>query len=453
MMDVLQSVSAFIFAIGLLVIFHELGHFLVAQKYGVKVLTFSIGFGKPIWTKCFGKDRTKLVIAAIPLGGYVRMLDERDDDVADDELHRTFNRKTIAQRSAIILAGPLFNFIFAIVVFWLMFMLGLVGLKPWIGNIQKGSIADRAGFSEGMEIIAVDSENIRTWSMVNNALLEKIGVQDNVDITVLNNSIKQRLDLNIVDLSLDEFIDKGVFNALGMEAKRLQIPAIVGKVFSQSPAARSGIISGDRIISVDRKKILHWEQFVKYIRVYPEQKMTLEILREEEYLTVFITPAKKMTDTKEVIGYIGISPLPIEDSSMLRKESYMLVPAFFKSIEKTWNMSWFTLRMFGNLIVGLISPKNLSGPIKIAQHAGIAANNGIASFLWFLGAVSISLGVLNLLPIPLLDGGHLLYYAIELCTGNPVPESAYIIGQQIGIVLLSCVMLFTVYIDILHLLT
>lgn len=453
MIDIVQSISAFIVAIGLLVIFHELGHFLVAQKCGVKVLTFSIGFGKPLWEKHFGKDRTKLVIGALPLGGYVRMLDERDDEVAADELHRAFNRKKITQRSAIILAGPLFNFIFAILAFWLMFMFGVIGLQPLIGNVQKGSIADQAGFSEGMEIIAVDSHNTLTWSMVNHALLEKIGVQDSVDITVLHDSIKQRLNLSIVDLSIDEFIDRGVFNVLGIVAESPQTPAIVGQVFSQLPAARSGIISGDEIILIDGKKILHWEQLVKHIRAHPEQKMTLEILREGEYLIVDITPEKQVADTGEVIGYIGISGPPIEDLSMLREESYMLVPAFFKSVEKTWNMSWFTLRMLGNLLIGVVSPKNLSGPINIAQHAGTAANSGIASFLWFLGIISISLGVLNLLPIPLLDGGHLLYYAIELCTGNPVSEFVYITGQRIGVVLLSLVMFFTIYTDILRLLT
>ena len=453
MIDIIQSISAFIVVISLLVVFHELGHFLVAQKCGVKVLTFSIGFGKPLWKKYFGRDRTQLVIGALPLGGYVRMLDERDDDVAEDELHRAFNRKTIAQRSAIILAGPLFNFIFAIFAFWLMFMFGLAGFKPWIGNIQKESIADRAGLVEGMEIIAVGSHDTRTWTMVNNALLEKIGDQDSAQITVLHDSIKQQFNLNIADLSMNEFIDQGIFNALGMAAKAPQTPAIVGKVFSQLPAARSGIISGDKIISIDGKKILHWEQLVEHIRAYPEQRILLDILRGEEYLTVAIIPSKKVTDTGEVIGYIGIGRPPIDDESMLREESYMLAPAFFKSIEKTWSTSWLTLRMLGNLLIGVVSPKNLSGPINIAQHAGTAANSGIASFLWFLGVISISLGIINLLPIPLLDGGHLLYYTIELYTGNPVSPSVYIIGQKVGIVLLSCVMLFTIYTDIMRLLT
>ncbi|MFT5426619.1 MAG: regulator of sigma E protease [Gammaproteobacteria bacterium] len=452
MIDFLQHLFAFIFALGILVTFHEFGHFWVARKCDVKILTFSIGFGKPLWSRNFGQDKSKFVIAALPLGGYVKMLDEREGEVPESELDRTFNRKSLAQRTAIVLAGPVFNFIFAIVAFWIMFMIGLSGLKPIVGDVEEGSIAYQAGLYEGVEIIAVDSRETKTWTMVVDAFINKIVDGGKVDIRVRDNSVVKVLSINLENLSIDDMAEQGLLSQLGITPKKIKVPAIIGDLHSGLPADAAGLLAGDLIISANGDPIDDWRQWVKYIQKHPEKKITVEVKRQDKTLDLLLIPNKKVNDDGSVIGFIGASNAPVPDiDGMFAKESYGLLSAFLKGVEKTWDMSWLTLRMLGKMIAGQVSVKNLSGPISIAQYAGDSAQSGAAAFLWFLGIVSVSLGVLNLLPIPLLDGGHLLYYFVEFFKGSAVSESIQIIGQQIGFTLLLGLMLVVFYNDIVRL--
>ena len=449
MIDFLQYVFAFIFVLGILVSFHEFGHFWVAQKCDVKILRFSLGFGRSLWSKRIGRDQFELVVAALPLGGYVKMLDEREGEVLAHEINRTFNRKSLAQKTAIVLAGPVFNFIFAIVAFWLMFMIGLVGLKPIVGDVEKDSIAYLAGLNEGIEIIAVDSRETRTWRMVVDAFINKIVDGDKVDIKVLDHEVVKILTLNFDGLSIDDLAEQGLLSKIGITLKKFKVPAIIGDVQAGLPADQAGLVAGDLVISADGEEIEDWVQWVDYVQAHPKQKISIKIKRENGYLNMELTPNEKTRNDGTLIGFIGASTRPVE--GVFGKESYSVLPAFLKGIEKTWGMSWLTLRLLGKMITGQASVKNLSGPISIAQYAGDSAQSGVATFLWFLGIVSVGLGVLNLLPIPLLDGGHLLYYAVEFFKGSEVSESTQIIGQQIGFTLLLGLMILVFYNDITRL--
>ncbi len=449
MIDFLQHLLAFVFALGILVTFHEFGHFWVAQKYGVKILRFSVGFGKPLWSRRFGKDQFELVIAALPLGGYVKMLDEREGSVSGHELNRTFNRKSLIQRTAIILAGPVFNLIFAVVAFWFMFMIGLNGLKPIVGEIEKNSIAYLAGLNEGVEIIAVDSRETKTWTMVIDNLMSKTIDAGEVDIKILDDSIIKILTMNLEGLSIDDLAEQGLLNNIGITPKKYKVPAIIGDVRPGLPAADVGLTAGDLIVSANGEKIEDWMQWVKYIQAHPNKKIIMDVKRGDEYLIMELTPDEKTRGDGSAIGFIGAANQPVE--RIFAKESYALLPAFLRGVEKTWDMSWLALRMLGKMIIGQVSVKNLSGPINIAQYAGDSAQGGLATFLLFLGILSVSLGVINLLPVPPLDGGHLLYYLIESLKGSEVSESTQIIGQQIGSILLLGLMMVVFYNDIARL--
>ncbi len=451
-MDFLQHLFAFIFALGVLVTFHEFGHFWVAQKCGVKILTFSVGFGKPLWSRRIGKDQFEFIVAALPLGGYVKMLDEREGKVAESELNRAFNRKPLAQRTAIVLAGPVFNFIFAIVAFWFMFMIGLTGLKPIVGEVEQGSIAYMAGLNEGVEIIAVDSRETKTWTMVVDGFVNKIIDAGKVDIKVRDGSVVKNLTINFEGLSIDDLAEQGLLNKIGITPEKFKVPAIIGDVHLGLPADEAGLIAGDLIVSANGEEIGDWVQWVKYVQAHAKQTISMKVKRGGEYIIMEITPDEKIRDDGSVIGFIGAANQPVKPlEEIFAKESYSFIPAFVRGVEKTWDMSWLTLRMLGKMITGQASVKNLSGPISIAQYAGDSAQSGLAAFLWFLGIVSVSLGVLNLLPVPLLDGGHLLYYVVEFIKGSEVSEAIQIIGQQIGFTLLLGLMILVFYNDIARL--
>ena len=451
-MDFLQHLFAFVFALGVLVTFHEFGHFWVAQKCGVKILTFSVGFGKPLWSRRIGKDQFEFIVAALPLGGYVKMLDEREGKVAESELNRAFNRKPLAQRTAIVLAGPVFNFIFAIVAFWFMFMIGLTGLKPIVGEVEQDSIAYQAGLNEGVEIIAVDSRETKTWTMVVDGFVSKIIDAGKVDIKVRDGSVVKNLTINFEGLSIDDLAEQGLLNKIGITPEKFKVPAIIGDVHLGLPADEAGLIAGDLIVSANGEEIGDWVQWVKYVQARAKQTISMKVKRSDEYIIMEITPDEKIRDDGSVIGFIGAANQPVKPlEEIFAKESYSFVPAFVRGVEKTWDMSWLTLRVLGKMITGQASVKNLSGPISIAQYAGDSAQSGIATFLWFLGIVSVSLGVLNLLPVPLLDGGHLLYYVVEFIKGSEVSEATQIIGQQIGFTLLLGLMILVFYNDIARL--
>ena len=450
MIEFFQYVLSFLFAIGILITFHEYGHFQVARLCGVKILRFSIGFGKPLWKRIYGKDNTELVIAALPLGGYVKMLDEREGKVEQKDLPRSFNQQPLLQRTAIVLAGPVFNFIFAILAYWVMFMIGLNGLKPEIGEITKESIAYQAGINPDVEIVTVDEKQTKTWGMVMDILVNKIVAGDPVTLTVMNSAgqkSKHTIPANMV--GVDDISGEGLLKKLGINPKKINIPAVIGSVQSNLAADIGGLEVNDEVIGVNGEKISDWGTWVEMIQASPEKELYVDVIRDGSHITLKLVPKKKILRDGRTIGFIGAGNLPPE--GLFARESYSFFPALLKSIEKTWDMSVLTLRVMGKIITGEASYRNLSGPISIAQYAGESAQGGVASFLWFLGIVSVSLGVLNLLPVPLLDGGHLLFYLIEFIKGSPVSESIQLAGQQIGLALLLCLMILVFYNDITRL--
>ena len=453
MMDFIQSVAAFLLALGVLITFHEFGHFWVARLCDVKILRFSVGFGRPIYRRLFGKDRSEFVIAALPLGGYVKMLDEREGEVLPAEAHRAFNNKSIGQRCAIVVAGPVFNFIFAIIAYWIIYSVGITGLKPVIGEVEPGSLGQQAGIQAGDEILSVDHQRTPTWSSVIDVFVERIVEEKRVDFEFRDaRGNKKETTLDLSRISIDDMAGGRLMSSLGILPEKPVIPAIIGKVIKGGAAERAALQVGDKILAVDGVKVTDWLEWVDVIRQSPEQRLLIKLQRDGAVLTMELTPAAEMVDGKR-IGRIGaiVDTSFQQDRSRVAIESYSLLPALVKASDKTLDMSMMTLRILGKMLVGEASVKNLSGPISIAQYAGHSAELGVVAFLSFLAIVSISLGVLNLLPIPLLDGGHLLYYLVELVKGSPVSESVQVIGQQLGLAILLGLMGLAFYNDILRL--
>lgn len=447
------SLLAFIVAISVLVAVHEFGHFWVARKLGIKVLRFSIGFGKPFWTRVFGTDKTEFAIAAIPLGGYVKMLDEREGQVPVVDLPRAFNRQPLWSRSAVLLAGPLFNFLFAIVAYWLMFSYGVPGLRPVVGEVAPSSYAEQAGLQTGDEIMRIAGDTTPTWDMAAMKLLDVALEGERADLEVRNASG------NLRSLSLDlrnapDVLDKGgLLNNLGISPMRPKIPAIIDRTVSGSPAQAAGLQPGDRIVAADGQPMADWADWVNYVRERPGTAIRVRFERDGvEAETTLTTRAVK--ENGQSIGQIGayVRQPSASDNPLSVQVRFGPVDAAQQAMTKTWDMSILTLRTLWGMVTGRASIENISGPISIAQYAGYSAKVGFSSFLKFLAIVSISLGVLNLLPIPILDGGHLLYNAIEWVTGKPLSEAAQEIGQRVGIIVLLGLMSLAFYNDISRLL-
>lgn len=454
MIDVIQSILAFIVALGVLITFHEFGHYWVARRCNVKILRFSIGFGRAIYEKRFGPDNTEFVIAALPLGGYVKMLDEREGDVLEEDLPRAFNYKPLWQRFAIVSAGPIFNFIFAIFAYWLIFIIGVNGLKPYVGEIEPSSISSEAGLFPGQEIILINGEKISTWSTVLDKLVSHTVNAEMIDITVIDNEqIEKKLKLDLSKISIDDMAEGKLLEALGLSVIELKLPAVIGEVLAGGAAEKSGLVKYDEILTVNNKQITSWQEWVSIIKESPDKIINAQVLRGEEFVNVEIIPKRVETD-EGVIGRIGAAAYMPDGffDSYFTKESYDLTEALVKAVKKTWEMSVLTLRVLGKMLVGEASVKNLSGPISIAQYAGQSAGIGLIAFLSFMAIVSVSLGVLNLLPVPLLDGGHLMYYLVEFVIGKPVSEATQILGQQVGVVLLLGLMSIALYNDVVRLL-
>ncbi|MGD8546930.1 MAG: RIP metalloprotease RseP [Thiohalophilus sp.] len=452
MLEFAYYALAFIVAISVLIAVHEFGHFWVAKKLGVKVLRYSIGFGRPIWRTVRGKDRTEYVVAALPLGGYVQMLDEKDGEVKDEEKHRAFNRQPIWKRFSIVAAGPIFNFLFAVVALWLMFVIGSNALVPVIGKVSENTPAAQAGLKPDQKIISIDGEATPVWEVAMNHLLPALVDRKIIQVTTQNpdgSTSQHHLNLQGVDRELDP---DNLFELLGFSPWRPSVEPVIGQVLQDSPAGRAGLKKGDRIVKMDNQEISTFGDMVEYVTPRPEVPITLRYKRNGEFQEVTVTPQKAERDGK-IVGQLGIGALSRAEipEDMVVYYDYSIFGAIPKSIEQTAGMTMLTLKMLGKLFTGEVSIKNLSGPINIAKHAGISASAGITRFLSFLAIVSISLGILNLLPIPVLDGGHLLFYVVEFFKGSPVSEETEMTGRMIGIFLLVTLMGLAFYNDIMRL--
>ncbi len=453
MTDFLISLIAFIVVLSLLITVHEFGHYWIAVKCGVKVLRFSVGFGAPLWKRVAGADKTEYVIAAIPLGGYVKMLDEREGPVDAHELHRAFNRQPVSKRFAIVAAGPLFNFFFAIFAYWLMFNVGLPGLKPYVDSVDANSVAARAGVRAGDEIVSVGGRETPTWQAARQELLT-LGLQQNTaELEVrADNAALRRVQLDFTGVKRDPQ-DVEIIEHLGLRPIQLVMPAVIGSVQGSSAAAAAGLKGGDRVLSAAGQEFKDWMQWVEFVRAHPDQTVSVRIERDAVAQDVTLNIGHAEEEGK-VIGRIGAAPGPAPEVPEAWKAThrYGVFAAVVPALQKTWDMSWLTLVMMGKMLIGQVSVENLSGPITIAKYAGYTANIGLTAFLSFLAIVSVSLGVLNLLPVPMLDGGHLTYYLIEIVKGRPLSDATQMKLQRVGLALLLMLMSLALYNDVARLL-
>ncbi|MBM9486862.1 MULTISPECIES: sigma E protease regulator RseP [Pseudomonas] len=447
-MSALYMIVGTLVALGVLVTFHEFGHFWVARRCGVKVLRFSVGFGMPL-LRWHDRRGTEFVIAAIPLGGYVKMLDEREGEVPADQLDQSFNRKTVRQRIAIVAAGPIANFLLAMVFFWVLAMLGSQQVRPVIGAVDADSMAAKAGLVAGQEIVSIDGEPTTGWGAVNLQLVRRLGESGTVSVVVRD----QDSTLETArELALDHWL-KGAdepdpIKSLGIRPWRPALPPVLAELDPKGPAQAAGLKTGDRLLALDGQVLGDWQQVVDLVRVRPDTKIVLKVERDGAQIDVPVTLSVR-GEAKAAGGYLGAGVKGVEwPPSMVREVSFGPLAAIGEGAKRTWTMSVLTLESLKKMLFGELSVKNLSGPITIAKVAGASAQSGVADFLNFLAYLSISLGVLNLLPIPVLDGGHLLFYLVEWVRGRPLSDRVQGWGIQIGISLVVGVMLLALVNDL-----
>ncbi len=454
-MTLLITVLSFLVTVGVLVVVHEFGHYLAARLANVKILRFSVGFGKPLMVRRRGADQTEWVLAAIPLGGYVKMVDEREGPVAPADLPRAFNNQNVWTRIGIVIAGPLANFLLAFLVYWGLFIAGMPGLKPVVGDPPAGTAAAYAGLANGDVVTAVSDETVVTWNDVRWLLLKEAVKRGTVDIevkTASGSSATRRLDMS--SLTKDD-LDKDFLGKLGLRNFRPRAPALLGRLIPGAAAERAGLAAGDRVVAINGKPIETWFEFTAEVSSNPGRTLTFEIERAGRRSQLRATP-DSVSEGDNRIGRLGVeapAELKREYERMGTTVRYNPIAAIPKAADKVWDLSVFSIKMLGRMIVGDISWKNLSGPITIADYAGQSAQAGWVTWLGFLALVSVSLGVLNLLPIPLLDGGHLVYYFAEIVKGSAVSDRTMEIGQRLGLALLLALTFFAFYNDINRLFT
>lgn len=449
-MSVFHMVLAAIIVLGPLIAIHEFGHFWVARRLGVKVLTFSIGFG-PAFLKWKDRKGTQYQVAAIPLGGFVRFADEREGEVPPEDLPRAFNRQPVLARMAIVAAGPLINLAFAVFLYWIIFLQGSETLRPVIGRVLPGTPAAVAGIEAGDEIVAVDGKPVRDWEGINYALIDRMGESGELRLRLQPQGGGEARELS---LGLHKFLsgrEVDPFREVGFMPWQPALDPVVGEVLPEGAGARQGLRSGDRVLMADGVAIASWQDFVEIVRVQPEQSLEVVVRRGGEDLTLRLTPAGVKDDQGIVRGRLGIGvrEQPVDYPAAYRRSiEHGPVEALGLAFAKTGTLIGFTLDSMGKMVQGLISVNNLSGPITIAKVAGQTAAMGWVALLGFMALLSVSLGVLNLLPIPVLDGGHLVYYALEGVMGRPVSERMQMLGVRIGIVMLMSLMLLAIFNDL-----
>lgn len=447
-MSALYMIVGTLVALGVLVTFHEFGHFWVARRCGVKVLRFSVGFGTPL-LRWHDRHGTEFVIAAVPLGGYVKMLDEREGDVPPALLEQAFNRKSVRQRFAIVFAGPVANFLLALLFFWILAMLGSQQVRPIVGSIAAGSLAEQAGVVAGAEVLAVDGRAVSGWSEVNLQLIRRLGETGSLRLRLLEPGSTVESERSLV-LSgwLKGAEDPDPLGSLGIRPWRPQIEPVLAHLDPEGPAQAAGLQVGDRLLSLEGRPLDDWQQVVDAVRERPGQRVGFRVERDGRPFELSLILAAR-GEGEARTGYLGAGVAGGEwPAEMLREVSYGPLAAVGESVKRTWSMSLMTLDSIGKMLFGELSVKNLSGPITIAKVAGASAQSGVGDFLNFLAYLSISLGVLNLLPIPVLDGGHLLFYLVEWVRGRPLSERVQAIGVQIGISLVVGLMLLALFNDI-----
>ena len=440
----MHSLIFFLIALAILIIIHEYGHFWVARRCGVKVLRFSVGFGKPIWQKV-GKDGTEYVLAPIPMGGYVKMLDEREMPVSEEQAQFAFNRQSLAKRVAIVSAGPIANLLFAVLAYWILLVVGVSGIKPVINDVRPASIAAEAGLHAGDEILQIDGNDTPTWNSVYKALIQKAEYGEKIDITVSSTSIKQEHSLILPQVGLEQV--GNILEQIGIEPLRPSIKPILGEVMPGSPAEKAGLKAGDMLVSAQQETIPSWNQWVELIQASAGKTLDIELLRDGDRLGLTLIP-ETGEDGKGRIGAAvdaSQTAIPQELQAELR---YGPIEAIKYAVIQTWDFSSSTLKSLWGMVTGKVSTDNLGGPISIAQIAGSSAEQGVMSFISFLAMISITLGILNLLPIPMLDGGHLAMFAFEAVRGKPISDTMQVQIQKVGFLVLIMVMFIAFFNDL-----
>lgn len=449
-MYLIQTILALTVTLGILVTVHEFGHFWVARRLGVRVLRFSVGFGRALFS---WRDRqgTEYVIAAIPLGGYVKMLDEREGPVPQDQLDLTFNRKSPLRRIAIALAGPIANFIFAIAAYWLLSVVGFTTIAPVVGDVREGSFAERLGLTPGMEIVQADGDAVSSWRQLTVVLLNRVAEPGALALVTEKDGLRQEHQIDTAAWRLDGDLADPVAR-FGITPKEPDLPAVIGQVQADTPAQAAGLMAGDQILAIDEQPVSHWIELVEKVRAAANKTLQLKVARADRLLTVTLTPVEHTLGDGRVVGFIGASAQAFAwPESMLRHTRLNVLAAVPEALHRTWSDTTMTLGALQKMLAGYLSVSNVSGPITIARIAGASATSGFESFVRFLAYLSVSLGVLNLLPIPVLDGGHVVYYSIEALRGKALSETVQNVGLRLGMALILSLMILALYNDVMRL--
>lgn len=448
MSSILWNFASFIVALGILVAVHEFGHFWVARRCGVKVERFSIGFGKSLWSKV-GKDGTEYNLAIIPLGGYVKMLDGRVDDLTEEMQQFAFDKKTLWQRTAIVAAGPVFNFLFAIFAYWLVFLIGVPAVKPVIGQVAPYSIAAQGGLESGMELKTISGVKTADWESVNMGLVSHIG-DETLTLTVApadEVGSEQQLTLDISEWQFDPEKESSM-SALGFKPFTPPISLTLSSISQGGAGEEAGLLVGDELLALNGQALTEWQQVVDSIRSHADKSMTLEVLRNGESTELVLVPHARELNDGQTIGFAGIAPEVAEWPENYRFDlKFGVFESIGKAIDKTGQVIDLTITMLKKLITGDVGLNNLSGPISIAKGAGATADYGLVYFLGFLALISVNLGIINLVPLPMLDGGHLLFFAIEAVIGRPVPEKIQEMGYRLGGAIIFALMAVAIFND------